>query len=137
LFDIGDWVRAFSCQEFPKRGWHGPRSHVNHVLPIKTADQVPAEVVQIAVEDGGNPRPLFVVAKNLAVANYGDNLARLNNRLKQLEDKIAPKGRHFVFTHFVYEEPDAHSRDERLAAFKADHGVTPSDIIHEVRVAFS
>jgi hypothetical protein len=34
-------------------------------------------------------------------------------------------------------EPDAPSRDERLAVFKADHGVTPSDIIHEVRVAFS
>jgi hypothetical protein len=77
LFDIGDWVRAFSCQEVPKCDWHGPRSHVNHVSPIKTADQVPAEVVQIAIEDGGNPRPLFVVAKNLAVANYGDNLARL------------------------------------------------------------
>jgi hypothetical protein len=47
------------------------------VLPIKTADQVPAEVVQIAIEDDGNPRPLFVVAKNLTVANYGDILAGL------------------------------------------------------------
>ena len=62
---------------------------------------------------------------------------RLQQRLAQLEEALAPKGRHFVFTHFVDGEPDAPSRDERLAVFKADHGVTPSDIIHEVRVAFS
>jgi hypothetical protein len=64
-------------------------------------------------------------------------LSRLNDRLKKLEAEIAPKGRHFVFTHFVDEEPDAPSRDERLAAFKAENGVAPSDLIHEVRVAFS
>jgi hypothetical protein len=40
-------------------------------------DQVPAEIVQIGIEDGGYLRPLFVVAKNLAVANYSDNLAGL------------------------------------------------------------
>src|ERR1700722_424895 len=57
--------------------WHGPRSHINHVLPIKTADQIPAEVVQMGIEDDGNPRPLFVVTKNLTVANYGDILAGL------------------------------------------------------------
>jgi hypothetical protein len=62
---------------------------------------------------------------------------RLNERLRLLEEKIAPKGRHFVFTHFVDEEPDAPSRDERLAAFKAENGVAPSDLIHEVTVAFS
>jgi hypothetical protein len=62
---------------------------------------------------------------------------RLNERLRLLEEKIAPKGRHFVFTHFVDEEPDAPSRDERLAAFKAENGVAPSDLIHEVMVAFS
>ena len=49
----------------------------HHVLPIKTADQVPAQVVQIGIEDGGNLRPLFVFTKNLAVANYSDNLAGL------------------------------------------------------------
>src|ERR1700722_6751741 len=58
--------------------WHGPRSHIHHVLPIKTADQIPAEVVQMGIEDDGNPRPLFVVAKNLTVANYGDILAGLS-----------------------------------------------------------
>jgi hypothetical protein len=47
------------------------------VGPIKTTDQVPAEIVQIGIEDGGNLRPLFVVAKNLAVANLSDNLAGL------------------------------------------------------------
>jgi hypothetical protein len=62
---------------------------------------------------------------------------RLQQRLADLEKAIAPKGRHFVFTHFVDEEPDAPSRDERLAAFKAESGVAPSDLIHEVRVAFS
>jgi hypothetical protein len=70
-------VRAFSFKKVPKCDWHGPRSHINHVLPIKTADQVPAEVVQIGIEDGGNLRPLFVLAKNLAVANYSDNLTGL------------------------------------------------------------
>ena len=70
-------VRGFSFQKVPKCDWHGPRSHINHVLPIKTADQIPAEVVQIGIEDDGNPRPLFVVAKNLTVANYGDILAGL------------------------------------------------------------
>ena len=70
-------VRAFSFQKVPNCEWHGPRSHINRVGPIKTADQVPAEIVQIGIEDGGNLRPLFVVAKNLAVANYSDNLAGL------------------------------------------------------------
>jgi hypothetical protein len=64
-------------------------------------------------------------------------LARLNDRLKQLEAKVAPKGRHFVFTHFVDDEgPVAPSRDEQLAD-KTEHGIAPSDIIHEVKVAFS
>ena len=70
-------MRAFSFQKVPKCDWHGPRSHINHVLPIKTADQVPAQVVQIGIEDDGNPRPLFVVTKNLTAANYGDILAGL------------------------------------------------------------
>jgi hypothetical protein len=52
-------VRAFSFQKVPKCDWHGPRSHINHVLPIKTADQVPAEVVQIGIDDDGNPRPFL------------------------------------------------------------------------------
>jgi hypothetical protein len=78
LFDSGNGVvRAFSFQKVPKCDWHGPRSHINRVWPIKTADQVPAEIIQIGIEDGGNLRPLFVVAKNLAVANYSDILAGL------------------------------------------------------------
>ena len=70
-------MRGFSFQKVPNCDWHGPRSHINRVGPIKTTDQVPAEIVQIGIEDGGNLRPLFVVAKNLAVANYSDNLAGL------------------------------------------------------------
>ena len=73
-------MRGFSFQKVPNCDWHGPRSHINRVGPIKTTDQVPAEIVQIGIEDGGYLRPLFVVAKNLAVANYSDNLARLSRQ---------------------------------------------------------
>jgi hypothetical protein len=79
LFDSGNGaVRGFSFQKVPNCDWQGPRSHINRVGPIKTADQVPAEIVQIGTEDGGNLRPLFAVTKNLAVANYSDNLAALS-----------------------------------------------------------
>ena len=74
---IGTFRTPFAFQKNPKCDRHGPRSHINHVLPIKTAEQVPAKVVQIGIEDDGNPRPLFVVAKYLTVANYGDLLAGL------------------------------------------------------------
>jgi hypothetical protein len=40
-----------------------------------------------------------------------------------------------VFVHF--EEPDAPPRDEQLAAFKAEHSIAPSDIIHEVSINFA
>jgi hypothetical protein len=62
---------------------------------------------------------------------------RLNERLRLLEEKIAPKGRHFVFVHFEDGEPDALPRDEQLAASKAENGVAPSDLIHEVNITFS
>ena len=77
LFDSGNGVVRGFFQKVPNCDWHGPRSHINRVGPIKTADQVPAEIVQIGIEDGGNLRPPFVLAKNLAVANYSDNLAGL------------------------------------------------------------
>jgi hypothetical protein len=71
-------VLAVAFQKISKRDRHAPRSHINHMLPIKTADEVPAKVVQICIEDDRDPcRPLFVVAKNHTVANYGDILARL------------------------------------------------------------
>jgi hypothetical protein len=63
-------------------------------------------------------------------------LARLNNRLKQLEDKIAPKGRHLAFVYFE-EEPDVLSRDEQLSAFKAERDLVPGDLIHEGTVTFA
>ena len=34
-----------------------------------------------------------------------------------------------MFVHF--EQPDAPVRDEQLAAFKAEHSIAPSDLIHE------
>ena len=60
---------------------------------------------------------------------------RTQDRLKALEAKIAPKGRHLVFVHF--EEPDAPRREEQLAVFKAEHSIAPSDIIHEVSINFA
>jgi hypothetical protein len=65
-------------------------------------------------------------------------IARINDHLRLLEEKIAPKGRHFVFAHFVDgDDPDAPSRDERIAVFKAEHSIAPSDIIHEVSIDFA
>jgi hypothetical protein len=64
-------------------------------------------------------------------------LARLNDRLKQLEDKIAPKGRHLAFVYFEDEEPDVLSRDEQLSAFKAERDLVPGDLIHEVSITFA
>ena len=62
-------------------------------------------------------------------------LARLNDRLKQLEDKIAARVATSCSVHF--EEPDASPRDEQLAAFKAEYSIAPSDIIHEVSINFA
>jgi hypothetical protein len=62
-------------------------------------------------------------------------LARLNDRLKQLEAKLAPKGRNLVFVFF--DEPGTPSRGEQLAAFRAEHSIAPSDIIHEVSINFA
>jgi hypothetical protein len=58
-------------------------------------------------------------------------------RLEQLEAKIAPKPASFVFIHFEDGEPDAPSRADQLAAFKAQRGVGPSDLIHTVTVTFA
>jgi hypothetical protein len=60
---------------------------------------------------------------------------RTRDRLKALEAKIAPKCRHLVFVHF--EEPGAAPRDERLEAFKTEHGVTTGCHLHEVTVTFA
>jgi hypothetical protein len=76
--ETGNWAPSRCFQKISKCDRHAPRSHINHVLPIETAEQGPAEVVQIAIEDDRNPRrSLFVVAKNITVANYGDTLAGL------------------------------------------------------------
>ena len=60
---------------------------------------------------------------------------RTRDRLRLLEAKIAPKGRHLVFIYF--NDPDAPSRDEGLAAFKAEHSITTGDHLHTVTVTFS
>jgi hypothetical protein len=56
--------------------------------------------------------------------------SRLNDRLKALEAKIAPKAVVLVFLGF--EGPDRPSRADQLAGFRAENGLTPSDPIHEV-----
>ena len=60
---------------------------------------------------------------------------RTIDRLKALEAQTLPKGRHFVF--LTFEEPNLPPRADRLAAFKAENGAGPSDIVHEVSVTFS
>ena len=64
-------------------------------------------------------------------------LARTRDRLEALEAKIAPKAKAFVFISFDAGELGAPSREDRLAAFKAELGIAPSDLIHEVSITFS
>jgi hypothetical protein len=76
LFDSGNGVvRGFSFQKVPHCHWHGPGSHINRVGAIKPTHEAPGEIVQIAIENGGNLRPFFAIAKKLTVANDSDNLA--------------------------------------------------------------
>jgi len=59
---------------------------------------------------------------------------RIRDRLKALEAKIAPKVHAFVFVSFA--GADYPPRDEQLAAFRVEHGVGPSDPMHEVVITF-
>ena len=61
---------------------------------------------------------------------------QLQQRLAQLEQAIAPKGRQLVFVCHP-EEDDDRPRADQLAAFNAKHGVTPNDTVHEIRVSYS
>jgi hypothetical protein len=61
--------------------------------------------------------------------------SRFRDRLEQLEAKIAPKAIALVFLSF--EEPNSPPRADRLAAFRAENGLGPSDPVHEVSVTFS
>ena len=61
--------------------------------------------------------------------------ARTLDRLKALEAKIAPKATVLVFISF--EDPRLPPRADRLASFRAEHGIGPSDPIHTVDVTFS
>jgi hypothetical protein len=63
--------------------------------------------------------------------------SRIRDRLKRLEVQIAPKTKAFVFISFDAGEPGTPSREDRLAAFKAEHGIAPSYLIHEVSITFS
>jgi hypothetical protein len=60
--------------------------------------------------------------------------SRIRDRVAKLEEQIAPKGRAFVFLRI--EGPDLPPYAEHLAAFRAEHGVGPNDIVHEVTVSF-
>ena len=60
--------------------------------------------------------------------------SRLSDRLKHLEAQILPQPRVFVF--FRAEEPDLPPYAEQLAAFKAEKGVGPHDIVAEVTFTF-
>jgi len=63
--------------------------------------------------------------------------SRLNDRLRLLEAKIAPKAHAFVFVFFDAGDPDRPTRDEQLAAFRAENCIGPSDPIHEVIMTFT
>jgi hypothetical protein len=60
-----------------------------------------------------------------------------NSLLEALEAKIAPKAKVFAFISFDARELGAPSREDRLAAFKVELGIAPSDPIHEVSITFS
>jgi hypothetical protein len=60
--------------------------------------------------------------------------SRIRDRLERLEDRILPKRRVFVF--FRAEEPDLLPYSEQLAAFKAEKGVGPHDILISVVFTF-
>ena len=55
-------------------------------------------------------------------------LARTRDRLEALEAKIAPKAKVFVFISFDAGELGAPSREDRLAAFKAELGIVGSTL---------
>ena len=50
--------------------------------------------------------------------------SRIRHRLKRLEVQIAPKAKAFVFISLDVGEPGAPSREDRVAAFKAEHEVS-------------
>jgi hypothetical protein len=61
--------------------------------------------------------------------------SRIHDRIAKLEEQILPKRRVFVF--FRVEEPDLPPYAEQLAAFKAEKGVGPHDILAEVVFTFA
>ena len=62
---------------------------------------------------------------------------RTRDRLKALEAKITPRRKAFVFFSFDAGEPGAPSREEQLAAFRAEHSISPADTIHKVVFKFA
>ena len=59
---------------------------------------------------------------------------RILDRLKELEERIRPPMRTFVF--FNVEKPGLPPYAERLEAFKAENGVGPNDVVHSVTYRF-
>jgi hypothetical protein len=60
-------------------------------------------------------------------------LSRPSARLAKIEQALKPEARLFTFHHFDGDEPGL---DERLAAFKVEHGVTPQDQLVVIHVTF-
>jgi hypothetical protein len=59
--------------------------------------------------------------------------SRLRARLQKLEATLRPKGRDFCLVHY---EGDGPPFDERVAAFKIEHGVTPHDNLVAIDVTY-
>jgi hypothetical protein len=53
----------------------------------------------------------------------------LSSRLDKLEQVLSPPARVFVFTSAPHADDDDRSHAERLAQFKAEHGVTERDYL--------
>jgi hypothetical protein len=66
---------------------------------------------------------------------------RIMDRLKELEARLRPPARQFVFYYVEPNprsrlEPDPRSRAEQLEAFKAENNVGPNDVLHTVTMRF-
>jgi hypothetical protein len=123
-------VRGLCFQKFPNWSWHGPRPHINRVGPIETPNQVPAQIVQVGIEDGADLLPLFAIAKNLAVANYSENLAAV-----RIDDITLEHGFLFCVSNVPFTTPNS-PRCSGSVLLSADASEWRAQRRHRRHVAF-
>src|SRR6202020_1913126 len=123
-------VRGLCFQKLPNWSWHGPRPHINRVGPIETPHQVPAQIVQVGIEDGADLLPLFAIAKNLAVANYSENLAAV-----RIDDITLEHGFLFCVSNVPFATPNS-PRCSGSVLLSADASEWRAQPRHRRHVAF-